>query len=167
MEGVAKLFPAAVTAVLLALVLLPMTASAQIHYNNRVKIGTELHNIFGWTATGVYSQIKFAYDDITNSFVLRYTKARNWAWKAGWCFTCYAHILSTTTQMTSHRLYDRALWEMGSWNGDWTGYNEIEIMTTSTPNRIYLDLWIYYYGGPTYHRILLDLIPVILQWIVR
>lgn len=166
MRTIAQVLVYSIIALVVVIALLPI-ASAQVHYNNHAKAGAEGYNPFGWKMTGVYSEINFAYDDSSNSFVLSYTKARNWAWKAWWCATCYANILSTTTQMTSHRLYDRAEWEMGSWNGGETGYNEIELETTSTPNYIWTDVFVYRSGVGYQYPSLFDWIPVLIDWIIK
>ncbi len=165
MEGY-RLFPIALVIVLIALLIIP-TASAAIHYGNKARAGMEGYNPLGMKLTGTYSMIKFAYDDTTNRFVLKYTIARNWAWKAWWCFTCFANIKSTTVSLTPTRLYDRAFWEQGSWNVHYNGYNEIELKTTSTPNYIYTDIWIYANGSPHQWPYLFDWIPVIIDFIIR
>ena len=90
-----------------------------------------------------------------------------WAWKAWWCATCFAHIKDTVTSFTSTRLYDRASWEQGSWNAHFHGYNEIELKTTSTPNYIYTDLWVYCDGSFYHWPKLFDWIPVIIKFIVK
>ncbi len=132
---------------LAALLVLPVVAplaSARVWYDNLVKAGGELYNVLGMKLTGVYSQVRFAYDDAANRFVLEYTSVRNWAWRAWWCFTCFAYIKDTATSLTPTRLYDRALWEQGSWNVRYVGYNEIELKVTTTPGVLYVDVWVYF-----------------------
>gem|GEM_PF-2331821 len=133
--------------------------------NHYVQVGAEGYNPFGWKLTWVYSMIKFAYDDIANQFVLDYSEARNWAGKVWWCFTCDAKIVDTITQMTLYRLYDRASWQMGSWNAKYTGYNEIEIKTTSTRNYLYVSYWVRIDGEGTFGNALNQWIPIIIQLI--
>jgi len=158
---------AALLMVVITLLTLPVYHGA-ISYGNRVKVGAEIYNPFGWKLAGVYSMIVFAYDDTTNKFVLAdgYTYVRNWAEKAWWCLTCYAEILDTMGYTYPNKLYNRANWKMGSWNAEWTGYNEINIATTYTPNYIYVDYWVYVYGEGRYGEAIFDWIPVIIEFIV-
>ena len=138
---------------------------ARTTYHNKAEIGFEGYNMLHMKLVGVYSLIDFAYNDKKDEFVLDYTHARNWAWKAWWCATCYANIKDTDSQMTKHRLYDRALWEAGSWNAQCNGYNEIEIKTTGTPNKLWFDYWAYSSCSDLYTGKLLESVPMLVELI--
>jgi len=160
------------------LVLLPLITVATIlayrivhaatYYDQYVMVGAEGYNPLDMKLTGVYSQIKFAYNEEQNKFLLDYTNARNWRYEARWCITCYANILDTKTTLTDHELYDRAMWEMGSYNVHYTGYNEITIKTTETVDYLWVDYWVYIDGkgkfGPGGE---ISLLPIVIEFVLE
>lgn len=157
---------------LIFIIVAASSANAIIYNDNRVKVGAEGYNPLGQLLVGVYSQIEFDYDSVDNRFLD--IDIRNWRYVAWWCLTCYAEITSTTTQVDPQlRLYDRATWRLGSWNAEFTGYNEIEVEREYwiDDDWLEIDYWVYIDGSGTYGDIIQgiasEVLPIIIQFIIR
>jgi len=152
------------------IVALTATLIAGISYGNYVETGLETYNPLNQLLTGVYTKITFAYDDDKNQFVTdyRYTYARHWTYKAGWCLPCYAYILDSKDSTSPNYLYARTSWKQGSWNTEVRGYNELAVSTTNEKNKLYVDIYVY---ANEEYKIRLDdlasLIPVLIRIIAR
>jgi len=68
--------------------------------------------------------------------------------------------------MSENQLYNLAFWEMGSWNAGDTGFNLIDIQTTSDRQIIFVSHWVYVYGKGYFGDILWDLIPIAIELII-
>lgn len=132
----------------IAVLVLAMLVVGDVSYGNYVETGAEGYNPLGQLLTGVYTQITFAYDSNANQFVTdyRYTFVRHWTYVAWWCATCYANILDVRDSTSPNYLYGRATWTMGSWNAQFSGYNEVAISTTNMINKFYVDIYVYSNG---------------------
>ncbi len=143
-------------------------AFAALYNDSRIKVGVEGYNVFDRLLVGVYTQVKFDYDDVNNRFWD--VDVDSWRYKAWWCFTCYAEITSTSTQVDpNYRLYGKASWNIGSWNVQFTGYNQIEVEREiwMDDDWIEIDYRVFIDGQGTYGDIIEDLAPNLLPVIIN